>query len=92
MKNKSGNTTKFIVIALFLVACVLSIAFMDKVAINYNISDYLDENTETKISLEIIEEEFEVTGNIQVLAKNVDIDTAKSIRDKIIETRGKAQA
>ena len=83
MKNRFSNTTKYIVIALFLVACVLSVVFMNKITINYNISDYLDENTETKISLEIIEDEFELTGNIQVLAENVDVDTAKSIRDKI---------
>ena len=49
---------KYIVIGLFVFASILSLIFMGKVAINYNISDYLDEKTETKISLNILEDEF----------------------------------
>lgn len=83
MKNKTGGAKKYVVIAIFLLVCVLSAIFMSKVEINYNISDYLDKNTETKISLKIIEEEFGLTGDIQVVAEGVDVDTAKAIRDKI---------
>ena len=79
----TNKGTKYIVVAVFLIASVLSVFAMSKVGINYNISDYLDENTETKISLGIIEEEFGSTGDIQVMVEGVDIDTAKSIRDTI---------
>lgn len=83
MNNKFGNAKKYIVIALFLAACVFSVIFMSKVTINYNISDYLNDNTETKISLSIIENEFGLTGDIQVMAENVDKERAESIRDTI---------
>ena len=71
MNNNFAKSKKYIVIALFLVAAVLSVVFMGKVAINYNISDYLDESTETKISLGIIEDEFGATGDVQVMIEDI---------------------
>ena len=70
---------KYIVIALFLVISVLSLVFMGRVSINYNISDYLDEGTETKISLGIIEEEFGMTGDVQVMIEDISVETAKGV-------------
>ena len=70
MNNNFAKSKKYIVIALFLVAAVLSVVFMGKVTINYNISDYLDEITETKISLGIIEDEFGATGDVQVMIED----------------------
>ena len=75
------RTKKYVVLALFLVAALLSLVFMSKVAINYNISDYLDDSTETKISIGILNEEFGATGNIQVMIENIDTDTAAEVRD-----------
>ena len=75
------KTKKYVVLALFLVAAILSLVFMGKVAINYNISDYLDDATETKISIGILNEEFGATGNIQVMIENIDTDTAAEVRD-----------
>ena len=83
MNSNFEKSKKYIVIALFLVAAVLSVVFMGKVAINYNISDYLDDSTETKISLGIIEDEFGVTGDVQVMIEDIDTDTAKDIRDTL---------
>ena len=74
---------KYVVIALFILASVLSVWLMGKVVINYNISDYLDDSTETKISLNIIKDEFGATGDIQVMVEDVDAETATSIRDTI---------
>ena len=75
------KTKKYVVLALFLVAAILSLVFMGKVSINYNISDYLDDATETKISIGILNEEFGATGNIQVMIENIDTDTAAEVRD-----------
>ena len=77
------KTKKYVVLALFLVAAILSLIFMGKVSINYNISDYLDENTETKISLGILSEEFGMTGNVQVMIEDIDKDTADAVRDTL---------
>ena len=71
---------KYVVIALFVLASILSVWLTGKVVINYNISDYLDESTETKISLNILKDEFGATGDIQVMVEDIDAETAKSIQ------------
>ena len=57
MSNKMRVSRRYFVVVLFVVLSVASVLLMGKVNINYNISDYLAEDTETKISLNIIEEE-----------------------------------
>ncbi len=86
----SGATAlkKWAVIALFVVAAVLSAITAGKIAINYNLADYLGEDTQTKIALDIIEDEFGATGSIQVMAKNVSAKTAEEIRDEIEAVEG----
>ncbi|MBR6744650.1 MAG: MMPL family transporter [Clostridia bacterium] len=77
------KTKKYVVLAFFLAAAILSLVFMRNVSINYNISDYLDESTETKISLGILNEEFGATGNVQVMIEDVDRETALGVRDTL---------
>lgn len=55
---------KYLVIALFVLCAVLSAVTMGRVAINYNLSDYLDDSTQTKISLDLIENEFGIPGRL----------------------------
>lgn len=83
MNVKFEKRKKYLVIALFLIATIFSLIFMGKVSINYNLSDYLDDSTETKISLNIIEEEFGATGDIQVMIENISTQKAKDVRDTI---------
>lgn len=83
MKQGFGKAKKLIVLVLFLAASILSVVCMGKVAINYNISNYLDDSTETKISLDIIEKEFGMTGNIQVMIEDIDVSTAKEVVNTI---------
>ena len=71
------------VIAFFIAAAILSAVFMGKVAINYNLADYLGKDTQTKIALDIIDNEFGMTGNLQVMAKNVSAETADEIHDTL---------
>ncbi len=79
-KNKVKN---IVIILLFVAAAILSAVTMGKVAINYNLADYLGKDTQTKIALDIIDDEFGATGTIQVMAENVSRDTADEICDKI---------
>lgn len=81
--TNSAAWKKWVVIALFAAAAILSIIFMGKVAINYNLADYLGKDTQTKIALDIVDNEFGMTGNIQVMATNVTPETADEICDKI---------
>ena len=83
MKEKFMKSKKYIILAVFLIASVLSVWLMGKVVINYNISDYLDEETETKISLAIISEEFGKTADIQVMIEDISVERAKQVRDTI---------
>ncbi|MBE6798390.1 MAG: hypothetical protein E7525_01210 [Ruminococcaceae bacterium] len=85
MNSKFAKSRKYIVIAFFIIASVLSVLLMSKVAINYNISDYLDKDTETKISLEIIENEFGSTGDVQIMIEGISVDTAKDVCDSLKE-------
>jgi predicted RND superfamily exporter protein len=72
-----------VILALFLVAAILSVVFMGRVTINYDISEYLDDSTETKISLGIINKEFGATGNVQVMIENIDRESASAVRDTL---------
>lgn len=78
-KNKKGFR-KYLVIAFFLIAAAVSALFAGKVKINYNVSDYLDEKSETKVTLSVIEKEFDKTGDVQVMIKNVSETTAKDVK------------
>lgn len=80
-KIKKFGIKKIISLCFFGLAIVFSLIFAGKVTINYNLSDYLDDTTETKIALKINEEEFGATGNIQVMVKNVSEDKADEIHD-----------
>jgi len=74
---------KFAIVALFVLLSVVSVLLIGTVRINYNISDYLDDSTDTKISLGIMEEQFGLISNIQVMVKDVTPDQAEEIKDSI---------
>lgn len=77
------KSAKYIVLAVFLILSIISVLLFGKVGINYNISDYLDDETDTKISLGIMEEEFGLISNIQVMIEDVDADEAQEIKSTI---------
>lgn len=82
---KKGFTKKsiYIIIAVFTLITAVSVALIGQVGINYNISDYLSDDTETKISLDIIKNEFTVTSDIQVMVRDIDIQSANEIKKTI---------
>lgn len=85
MKNVLNGKTRYIILSLFIVLAVVSAILSGKVGINYDITEYLAEDTETKISLEIIENEFGMTGNVQVMIENIDTEAALGFADKLGE-------
>ena len=78
-KERKLSSKKILALCFFGLALIFSGIFAGKVAINYNLSDYLDDSTETKIALKINDEEFGATGNLQVMVKNVDENKAEEI-------------
>ena len=82
-KTNLLNGAKYIILLIFAALSVLSILLMGTVKINYNISDYLDDSTDTKISLGIMEEEFGLISNIQVMVDGVTPDEAEDIKSRL---------
>ncbi len=78
-----SKSAKYIVLAVFLILAIISVMLFGKVGINYNISDYLDDETDTKISLGIMEEEFGLISNIQVMIEDIGVDEAEKIKSTI---------
>lgn len=82
------QTKKYIVLAIFALVIIVSLILFGSVKINYNISDYLDESTETKISLNIMENEFGAVGNIQVMIEDITPDEVYQVYDVIKSVPG----
>ena len=74
---------KYVVLAVFAVMLIISIVLFSTVEINYNISDYLAEDTETKISLNLMSTEFDPVGNIQVMVEDITVDQANKVYEVI---------
>lgn len=83
--NKSQKIKSSIILCLFLAAAILCGVLMNNVSINYSISDYLDESTDTKIALQLIEDEFGLTTDIKVMVRDIDKDTAEDVADMLSE-------
>ena len=82
-KTKTVKTLKYVIICLFILFSIISVRLIGTIGINYNISDYLDEATDTKISLGIMEEEFGLISNVQVMVKDVSPEEAEEIKSTI---------
>ena len=47
-----------------------------------HLADYLGEDTQTKVALDIIDGEFGMTGSIQVMVLDISADQAEEIADR----------
>lgn len=69
--------------AIFLAYCLVSIP---KVKVNNDITSYLGADTETRISLDIMEEEFTTYGTAKVMVSNITYEKAEQLKEEIEET------
>ncbi len=83
-----NNPKKCIITALFLLLALLGLILSRGVKINYNLSDYLGKDTETSIALEIMTDEFGMTGNVQVMLTNIDKKTASEVKEELSSIEG----
>ncbi len=70
---------------IFILACVYSIISIPKVKINDEISSYLPESTETRVGLNIMENQFTTFANAQIMISNVTYEKALEIKEFIEE-------
>lgn len=70
----------FLFYVVILTLCVIT---SNLVKVNNTITDYLPESTETRIGLDLMEEEFVTFGNASILVKNITYEQAETIADQI---------
>ncbi len=63
---------RYLLLSLFIILAIISLALVHKVNINYDMTKYLDKNSETRIGLDIMENTFDDSNssNLQVIVKN----------------------
>ena len=84
----SENPIKCTILAVFLLLALIGLLLSRTVKINYDLSDYLGEDTETSIALDIMTEEFGMTGNVQVMLSDIDEKTAREVKDLLSKIEG----
>lgn len=88
MKNKKGIISEIIIIFIFIILLITSIFLSAKVRINYDLTKYLDKDSDTSRALEITTTEFSKNTSILVMAKNVDDELALKISDTLSSVDG----
>ncbi|MFA7101271.1 MAG: efflux RND transporter permease subunit [Bacilli bacterium] len=73
---------RLLVLVLFLGLSVASGFMLQDVKINYDLSKYLGSETETSQALEIIQEEFGESGNLEVMIANINQDDAVDLKSQ----------
>jgi len=82
------NTRKLILI-LFSAAFVISLLCSQLVGVNYDMTDYLPENTKSTVSIDLLGEEFDGgIPNTRVMIKDVTIPEALEYKDKLKAVEG----
>jgi predicted RND superfamily exporter protein len=82
------NNPKKILVC-FLLMAVIGAVLRGMVGVNYDMTDYLPEDTASTVSLEVLEEEFEGgIPNARVMVKNVTIPEALEYKEKILTCEG----
>lgn len=94
MKNENNIMVKIstvivdkrnIIYALFAIFLAYCLVCIPKVKVNNDITSYLGEDTETRIGLDIMDEEFSTYGTAKVMVSNITYENAEHLRDKIEE-------
>ena len=82
------NKRKLILI-LFAIAFVISLLCSQLVGVNYDMTDYLPENTKSTVSIDIMGEEFDGgIPNARVMIKDITIPEALEYKDKLKAVEG----
>lgn len=63
---------RYILFGLFFMFLIFSLVFMSHTNVNYDLSKYLSEDTETRQALKIMEDEFSATSSVNLMIKKTD--------------------
>lgn len=81
--SKKNGWLKYAVIAIYLLLAMICLAISMGVGINYDLSEYLDDESETKIALSALNEEFGPSGNLQIMIEDIDAKDATSVKEDL---------
>lgn len=73
---------------LFAVLVVYSVLMIPKVKVEYSITAYLPQNTDTAKALELMDDEFVTYGTCKIMVKNITFETADALHEEIKELDG----
>lgn len=79
---------RVVILILFLFIIAYCVWGMGQVEVEYDITTYLPESTDTKRALAIMDEEFESFGTTTVMIKNVTFSEADSIYEQVKDLEG----
>lgn len=78
-----------LIIVLFMVVFIISLFCSKLVSVNYDITDYLPENTKSTVSIDVMQAEFDGgIPNARVMIKNVTIPEALEYKEKLKNIKG----
>ena len=69
---------RILVTLVFAVSIIYCLITVSKVEVVGELTDYLPETTETRIGLDLMEEEFTTFGSAKILIENITYDQAKA--------------
>ena len=80
-----------LIIVLFMVAFIISLFCSKLVSVNYDITDYLPENTKSTVSIDVMQAEFDGgIPNARVMIKNVTIPEALELYEQTMTQIGES--
>lgn len=83
---KSRNS----IIVLFIILSIISIVISKKVKINYDMTEYMSSNSETRLGLDIMSKEFEEENSsvLNIMFKNLTEDEKLEMHEKLSYIEG----
>ncbi|MDO4292231.1 MAG: MMPL family transporter [Eubacteriales bacterium] len=73
---------------LFAIACVYSVVCMNRVSVNQDITKYLPADSETRIGLSLMDEQFTTYGSARVMVSNITWEDADALVDDLEKLDG----
>lgn len=69
--------------SVFAAGCLFSLLAMFFVNVNYDLTEYLPDDAESSIGIDVMEQEFGYPGTARVMIKDVSLYEAKQYKDKL---------
>lgn len=91
MKKLIGRYSKWFILAITFVLIVVSIFLSFNVKTNYDMTDYLPENSSTKQGIEVLDKTFGNHALVEVMVKDVSLAQSYSIKQEIESIEGVKQ-